>query len=107
MKNNVSTTIGPLVDHKLAQLKNLGAASKQLSKAKRNKRLIRRCHIAMAFIVNEIKPAHDKILEVLPDMKELFEALMKLHEDCIRGHADAYINERTGGPKNYDKSQKK
>lgn len=86
--------IGPLVDHKLKQLDNLGRAAKQLSAVQRHVKLSRRCHIAMAYIVVDIWPVHKVVFEKRPELKEFFDKMLLLYQDCQNGHAQLYINEK-------------
>lgn len=81
---------------KIAELRKLGAASKQLSKKKKNIRTVRRCHIAMAYIVNDIWPMRERVLEELPGFEEFLESLMLLYQDCENGHAQEYIKGKHG-----------
>lgn len=90
MKKN---SVSPLfLDQKLSDLGKLGGASKQLAKRTRGKKLARRCHIAMAYIVNDIWGQRETIFETHPELKEFMEALMVLYKDCENGHAEEYIN---------------
>ena len=94
MNNAWTTNLGPLIDHKLYELGKLGSAAKQLATRKMHKKLARRCHIAMAFIVNDIRPVYDEVLKARPDMKDLFEALALLYKDCENGYKEHYINDQ-------------
>lgn len=92
MSNAWATSLGPLIDHKLYELGKLGAASKQLSKVKKNKKTIRRCHIAMASIVSDMRHVHGAIIKIHPELKGLFDSLLLLYADCKNGNAEQYIH---------------
>lgn len=78
--------------HKMQELDNLGAASKQLSRKKKNIKTVRRCHIAMAYIVSDIWPKREVVLKERPELREFFTAMLLLHRDCKNGYAQRYID---------------
>jgi hypothetical protein len=82
------------INIKLKEFYKLGGASKQLSKRKINTKLARRCHIAMASIVNEIWPQKEDVFKIKPELREFFGAMIKLHKDCENGYTEKYINEK-------------
>lgn len=95
MKNKTwSCNLGLLIDYKLSELGKLGGASKQLSKRKMHRKLERRCHIAMAYIVNDLKRVKSIIFEAHPEMEDLFASLEFLYRACENGFSERYINER-------------
>ena len=80
------------VNHKLNELNKLGGATKQLSKKRINQKLIKRCHIAMSYIVVEVWPIRDRVFNKRPELKNFFKAMLLLYQDCINGHMQEYID---------------
>ena len=82
------------INSKLNELTTLGSASKQLSKKKRFVPLARRCHIAMAHIVVDVLHQHEIVLKERPELRDFFDAMLLLYQDCQNGHEQLYINEK-------------
>lgn len=84
--------VGPLISQKMKQLQTLGGAAKQLSKKNGQQTLSRRCHVAMASIVNDLWDVRSHVLKAYPDYKDFFDAFMLLYRDCQNGYEEDYIN---------------